>query len=138
MNQALHGMRGAAGTLLLFIAGFFVSLEVFVGFALMHKGRGLLEQAWSLHRFVPCALVSLAAAAWVCPERRLLRVGRAMILGSAAGLVPSLPPYFAVPDPLMLTWKLGLINFVAVGGLGLVFFTQAGGILPGMKRASRR
>ncbi|WP_156029715.1 hypothetical protein [Sphingomonas sp. URHD0057] len=131
-------MRKQISSLLFIVAGLLVSLEVFVGLSLMQGGRPLAEQAQHLVRFAGLSIAALALATAVCPDHRLLSLGRALVLGAALGIVVSLPAYAAVPDRAQLTWQLGLMNVLVVGGIGALIFVRAGGVFPGRRRAPSR
>lgn len=129
MDDAAVRTRLQAGTILWFIAGFFVSLEVFVALAFMHGGRSILTQATLLPPFVALAVGTLALAALVWPGNRLLVLGKTILIGAAIPALTSITVYTTVP-PSLLTWKLGLINLLLVVGLGLLLYRMGGGGLP--------
>jgi hypothetical protein len=112
-------MRWVVSFLLFFAGAFALGLEVFAALALMEHGRSLAEQALSLHRFIALASALLAAATLLSPVNRWRSLGRALLCGAAIGLIGAGPVYALLPDPYVLTWRLGLVNLIAVVAAGV-------------------
>ena len=119
-------MRWATSFMLFFFGGALVSLEVFCALALEQADRSLIQQALALSRFIGLAAGCLALATWLSPINRWRSLGRALLSGAAAGIVGAAPVYFLLPDPYVLTWKLGLLNLILIVALGAALDRRAG------------
>ena len=117
MDQ-IKDLRLPASIILFFFGGFWVALEVFIALALMHGGRGLVEQALDLHRFVALAVATLALATWLTPLNRLRWLGRTILIGAGLGAFQAFTVYVTVPERWDLTWQVGIPNALLVLALG--------------------